>query len=373
MPDTPPSSIPLFRAEHVGSLLRPRRLTQAHRALDKGDISRDEYGAVVDESIHEAIALQEATGLKVVTDGEFRRGSYWGHFVEAVAGMGTGPALFDFHDAAGHAQPFIAPHIEGRISRARSISGDEFRFLMSATTRTPKLTLPSPPTMHFWRGPEGLTPNAYDTLCEAFADLARVYVEEIADLGAAGCRYVQIDEVPLAMLCDPGVREVVRRRGDDPGTLVDLYINAINAAVKHRPAGMTVGLHMCRGNFKGKWLAEGGYETVAERAFAELMVDVFFLEYDSPRAGDFAPLRFIPENKGVVLGLVSSKTPLLEGKDELVRRIDDANRVMPLERLALSPQCGFASTVSGNPLTIDDERRKLERIVEVAREVWGHA
>lgn len=373
MSDSRPSSIPPFRAEHVGSLLRPRKLTQAHRSLDNGKISTDEYRAVVDESIREAVALQEAVGLGVVTDGEFRRGSYWGHFVEAVEGMSTKPALFDFHDADGHVQPFIAPHIEGRISRTRPISCNEFHFLKDATTKTPKITLPSPPTMHFWRGPAGLTPGAYDALSEVFTELARVYVEEITDLGAAGCRYVQIDEVPLAMLCDPGVRDVVRRRGEDPEALVGLYIESINNAVKHRPADMTVGLHMCRGNFKGKWLAEGGYETVAERAFAELMIDVFFLEYDSPRAGDFAPLRFIPENKGVVLGLVSSKTPLLEAKDKLARRIDDASRVLPLERLALSPQCGFASAVSGNPLTIDDERRKLERIVEVARDVWGHA
>ncbi len=369
----PRPSMPLFRAEHVGSLLRPRTLTQAHRALEKGEISADDYRAVVEQSIREAVAMQEAAGLEVVTDGEFRRGSYWGHFVEAVEGMGTKPALFDFHDADGHVQPFIAPHVEGKISRTRSISGAEYRFLRAAAIKTPKLTLPSPPTMHFWRGPAGIAREAYVELGEVFTDLARVYAQEIADLAAAGCRYVQIDEVPLAMLCDPGVREVVRGRGEDPEALVGIYIDAINDAVKDRPAGMTVGLHMCRGNFKGKWLAEGGYESVAERAFAELKIDVFFLEYDSPRAGDFAPLRFVPAPKGVVLGLVSSKTPDLEAKDMLIRRIEAASRVLPLDRLAISPQCGFASAVSGNPLTIDDERRKLERIVEVAREVWGRA
>jgi 5-methyltetrahydropteroyltriglutamate--homocysteine methyltransferase len=364
--------VPRFRAEHVGSLLRPRKLTQAFRAFHAGVLPPDRYRDVQDDCIRDAVALQERVGLQVVTDGEFRRGSYWGHFVDALDGMATEPALFDFHDETGAVQPFIAPHVAGKLSRNGGISTGEFAFLKSAVTvATPKVTLPSPPTMHFWRGQAGIAPGAYESAEALFADLARIFRDELTDLAKLGCSYVQIDEVPLAMLCDPEVRAVVARRGDDPAALVGLYIAAINAAVAARPAGMTVGLHMCRGNFKGKWLAEGGYDDIAERAFAELDVDLLFLEYDSPRAGDFAPLRFVPASKAVVLGLVCSKTPVLEDADALRRRIDDASRFVPLERLAISPQCGFASAVSGNPLSEADEIRKLELVVEVARSVWG--
>jgi len=366
------SFMPRFRAEHVGSLLRPRRLTQAFRAFHAGEMPAAEYGAVQDECIREAVALQERVGLQVVTDGEFRRGSYWGHFVDALEGMATRPALFDFHDETGAVQPFIAPHVAGRLARkAGGISTGEFAFLKAAARVTPKVTLPSPPTMHFWRGRAGIEPAAYASAEALFADLARIFRDELADLARLGCTYVQIDEVPLAMLCDPDVRAVVARRGDDPGALVGLYIRAINDALTPRPEGMTVGLHMCRGNFKGKWLSEGGYDAIAERAFAELAVDLLFLEYDSPRAGDFAPLRFVPASKAVVLGLVCSKTPVLEDKDALRRRIDEAARFVPLERLAISPQCGFASAVSGNPLGEADEIAKLALVVEVARSVWG--
>ena len=363
--------IPRFRAEHVGSLLRPRQLTQAFRAFHDGALPADRYRDVQDACIREAVALQERVGLKVVTDGEFRRGSYWGHFVAALDGMATKPALFDFHDESGAAQPFIAPHVAGKLSRKGGISTGEFAFLKAVTHVTPKVTLPSPPTMHFWRGRAGIESGAYDSAEALFADLARIFQDELADLGKLGCTYVQIDEVPLAMLCDPEVRAIVARRGEDPLALVDLYIQAINDAVAARPPGMTIGLHMCRGNFKGKWLAEGGYDEIAERAFAELAVDLLFLEYDSPRAGDFAPLRFVPESKAVVLGLVCSKTPVLEAPDMLRRRIDEAARYVPLERLAISPQCGFASAVSGNPLSEDDEIKKLALVVEVARSVWG--
>jgi 5-methyltetrahydropteroyltriglutamate--homocysteine methyltransferase len=363
--------IPRFRAEHVGSLLRPRKLTQAFRAFHAGVLPADRYRDVQDGCIRDAVALQERVGLQVVTDGEFRRGSYWGHFVDALEGMATKPALFDFHDETGAVQPFIAPHVAGKLRRKHGISTAEFAFLKAATSATPKVTLPSPPTMHFWRGEAGIEPGAYDDAEALFADLARIFQDELADLARLGCTYVQIDEVPLAMLCDPAVRAVVALRGEDPADLVDLYIQAINDAVAARPAGMTIGLHMCRGNFKGKWLAEGGYDEIAERAFAELAVDLFFLEYDSPRAGDFAPLRFVPESKAVVLGLVCSKTPHLEDPDALRRRIDEAARFVPLERLAISPQCGFASAVSGNPLSEDNQIRKLALVVEVARSVWS--
>ena len=256
------SFVPRFRAEHVGSLLRPRRLTQAFRAFHAGELSAAAYGAVQDACIEEAVALQERVGLQVVTDGEFRRGSYWGHFVDALEGMATRPALFDFHDGSGAVQPFIAPHVAGRLARKGGISTGEFAFLKSATRVTPKVTLPSPPTMHFWRGRAGIEPGAYAGAEALFADLARIFRDELADLARLGCTYVQIDEVPLAMLCDPEVQAVVARRGDDPAALVGLYIRAINDALTPRPPGMTVGLHMCRGNFKGKWLSEGGYDAI---------------------------------------------------------------------------------------------------------------
>ena len=368
------SSVPPFRADHVGSLLRPRALTHGFRQLAAGEITPEDYRALQDAAIREVVALQRAAGLRVATDGEFRRGSYWGHFVDAVDGLSTREALFDFHDASGNVQPFIAPHVSGRLSRARAISTEEFAFLKNATSGTgltPKVTLPSPPTMHFWRGAAGLDPAAYHAAAPFFADLARIYRDEIGDLAGLGCTYVQIDEVPLAMLCDPAVRETVRRRGEDPAELVGLYIDAINDAVARRPAGVRAGLHMCRGNFKGKWLAEGGYDEVAERVFAETAVDFFLLEYDTPRAGDFSPLRFLPQEKGAVLGLVCSKTRALEDIDALRRRVDEAASFVPLERLAVSPQCGFASAVSGNPVTIDDEQRKLDLVVRLADRVWG--
>jgi 5-methyltetrahydropteroyltriglutamate--homocysteine methyltransferase len=368
------SSIPPFRADHVGSLLRPRALTQGFRRLAAGAITEAEYRALQDAAIRDVVALQRAVGLRAATDGEFRRGSYWGHFVDAVDGLSTKEALFDFHDESGNVQPFIAPHVSGKLRRARPISTGEFGFLKEATAGTgltPKVTLPSPPTMHFWRGQTGLDPSAYRDPAPFFADLARIYRDEIRDLAALGCTYVQIDEVPLAMLCDPAVRETVRRRGEDPAALVGLYIDAINDAVAERSAGMRAGLHMCRGNFKGKWLAEGGYDEVAERVFAEVAVDFFLLEYDTPRAGDFSPLRFLAKGKGAVLGLVCSKTPVLEDIDALHRRVDDAAHYVPLERLAVGPQCGFASAVSGNPLTIEDEKRKLDLVVRLARRVWG--
>ena len=367
-------SVPPFRADHVGSLLRPRSLTHGFRRLQAGEIEPEEYRALQDAAIREVVALQRAAGLRVATDGEFRRGSYWGHFVDGIEGLTTKEALFDFHDDAGNAQSFIAPHVSGKLRRKHGLSAAEFAFLRDATAAaglTAKLTMPSPPTMHFWRGRAGLDPAGYGDAESFFADLATIYRDELRDLGAAGCGYVQIDEVPLAMLCDPAVRETVRRRGDDPDALVDLYIGAINDAIAVRPPGMALGMHMCRGNFKGKWLAEGGYDVVAERVFSEVAVDFFLLEYDTPRAGDFAPLRFVAKGKGVVLGLVCSKTPVLEDIEALRRRVDAAAAFVPLERLAVSPQCGFASAVSGNPVTIDDEKRKLELVTRLAARVWG--
>jgi 5-methyltetrahydropteroyltriglutamate--homocysteine methyltransferase len=362
---------PPFRADHVGSLLRPPELKEAHRAWIENRLSDGELRAIQDHAIHDAVALQEEAGLEAVTDGEFRRASYWSRFVDQVAGMTVERARFSFRDEAGHEQAFMAPHVAGRLRRRGPISGDELDFLQRITRRTPKVTLPSPPTMHFWRGAAGVDARAYPDVEAFFADLVAVYREEIADLAARGARYLQLDEVPLAMLCDPEVRDRLAAEGEDPDRLVDRYLRLIREALAGAPPGLTFAMHLCRGNYKGRFLSEGGYEPIAERLFGEIPVDAFLLEFDTSRAGGFAPLRFVPAGKRAMLGLVSTKTPRLESADELARLIDRAAVVAPLERLGLCPQCGFASTVGGNPVTVDDERRKLALVVEVARRVWG--
>jgi 5-methyltetrahydropteroyltriglutamate--homocysteine methyltransferase len=362
---------PSFHADHVGSLLRPAALRDAFRRHRDGQLSDGDFRALQDDAIRDVVALQEQAGLTAVTDGEFRRPSYWAHFVAAVDGLGVAPALFEFTDATGDRAAFTAPTVTGRLARGRPISADEFGFLGEVTERIPKITMPSPSTMHFWRGPETFAPGTYDGLDAFLADLGAVYRAEIAELGALGCTYVQLDEVALAMLCDPEVREAVRGRGEDPEALVDAYAGAIRDAIRDRPAGMAASMHLCRGNYKGHWMAEGGYEPVAEKVFGASGVDALFCEFDSPRAGDFAPLRHIAEGTSVVLGLVSSKSPELESRDELLRRIEEAARYVPVERLGLSPQCGFASTAAGNPVSEEDQRRKLALVVEVAEEVWG--
>ena len=362
---------PLFRADHVGSLLRPSAVRAGFRQLNEGQITADEYRQVQDEAIGHVVKLQEEAGLKSITDGEFRRASYWSHFVEAVDGLTVKPAVYVFRDEHDHEQSFLAPHVNGRVQRTRPISGHEFDFLQATTSQTPKLTLPSPPTMHFWRGREAIEPGVYESRVAYFADLAQVYQAEIADLAARGATYLQIDEVPLAMLCDPQVRGVVQATDDDPAQLIDDYVNLLNEAVAQRPSHLTIAMHLCRGNYKAHWLSTGGYDFIAGRLFNEINVDVYFLEYDTPRAGDFTPLQHVPSHKGIVLGLVSSKTPALETADSLRRRLDEASQFIDLSQVGISPQCGFASTVAGNPLTEDDERRKLELIVNVANQVWG--
>lgn len=367
------ASAPPFRAEHVGSLLRPKALTAAFRDHAAGKLSDQEFAVIQDDAIRDVVALQQSVGLGMVTDGEFRRGSYWGHFIGPVAGLSVKEAVYRFRDEHGHEQSFIAPHVDGKVQRSRGISTDEFAFLKNAATAVPKVTLPSPPTFHFWRGRVGIDAIAYDGPAAFFEDFTAVFRQEIAALADLGARYIQLDEVPLAMLCDDKVREQVVADGDDPDALMGLYIDAINAAVADRPADMTVGLHLCRGNFKGKYLSEGGYAPVAERLFGDIAVDAFFLEYDTARAGDFEPLSLVPRNKRVVLGLVSSKSAEMETVDGLAARIDEAARFIDLDRLSLSPQCGFASAVSGNPVTEDIERAKLSLIVDTAQRVWGSA
>jgi 5-methyltetrahydropteroyltriglutamate--homocysteine methyltransferase len=347
-----------YRADHIGSLLRPKRLREAFRTL-----SGNELRAVQDECIREVVRLQRECGLEVVTDGEFRRISYWEKFVRLTRGLEVRDAVFTFHDAEGHESKFTAPYVNAKVSRAEPITLDELGLGNN------KITMPAPSTMHFYRFTDW--GSAYGDAREFFADLGKVYQAEIADLAAAGCRYVQLDEVAVAILCDPAAREKVKAAGEDPDRLVDLYIDAINEAVRGKPQGMTIGVHVCRGNYKGMYLSEGGYDSVAERFFGRTNVNHFLLEFDTPRAGGFAPLRHVPKGKGVVLGLVSSKTPVLEKLDDLKRRTDEAARYIDAQRLAISPQCGFASTMGGNPLTEADERAKLSLCVNAARSIWS--
>jgi 5-methyltetrahydropteroyltriglutamate--homocysteine methyltransferase len=348
---------PPYRADHIGSLLRPKKLREAFRNL-KGQ----ELQAAQDEAIRDVVRLQRDCGLQAITDGEFRRISYWEKFVRLTRGLEVKDAVFTFHDAAGHESKFTAPYVSGKVSRSGPIAGDELGFGNN------KITLPAPSTMHFYRFTDW--GSAYDNAEAFFADLGKVYQQEIAALAAAGCTYVQIDEVAVAILCDPAAREKVKARGGDPDRLVDLYVDALNVAMRGRPAGVAVGIHVCRGNYKGMYLSEGGYDSVAEKFFGRTQADHFLLEFDTPRAGGFAPLRFVPKDKGVVLGLVSSKTPALERTDDLKRRIGEAAEVMDLARLAISPQCGFASTMGGNPVTEADQRAKLRLCVDVAAATW---
>ena len=368
---TAPSGRPPFRADHVGSLLRPAPLRQAWKARSAGQINEADFERITNEAIRGVVTLQERAGLQVLNDGEFRRGSYWLRFVQKTTGMGIRPAVFKFRDESDNVVEFTAPHVEKKIHRSGLITVDEFRFVAPLTRATVKVTMPSPSTLHFWRGTSFAEPGTYDTDEAFFADLSKVFQEELAELYVAGGRYAQLDEVPLAMLCDPDIRDKVRAQGSDPDRLVDLYVDAINQAVGGRPADMKIGIHMCRGNFKGKYLSEGGYGDVAEKLFKGAKVDHFLLEYDTPRAGDFSPLRHVPADKGVVLGIVSSKVADLESVDFLRARIDDAGRFINVSQLGLSPQCGFASTVAGNPVTESDQLAKLARCVEVAGKIWG--
>jgi 5-methyltetrahydropteroyltriglutamate--homocysteine methyltransferase len=381
------SPAPPFRAEHVGSLLRPKALLAA-RAAAEGDQYRPVSGpvayagltAIEDAAIREAVRLQEEVGLEVVTDGEFRRRSWFQDFLLALTGTRitfvdaaqTVSAALPFRDdASSETLPGHIIEVQAKLSRPGGIFTEHFKFLKNITQRTPKVSLPSPTMLHFWGGRAAIDPKVYPDIDEFWADAVAIWIAEIEALHALGCPYVQIDDVTFPLLCDPRAQEALRRRGDDPARILDTYARVLNRIVAGAPAGMTVGMHMCRGNNRGKWMGSGGYEYVSEVVFRQIDIANFFMEYDTARAGDFHPLRHVPAGKTVVLGLVSTKTPKLESKDDLKRRIDAAAKFVPLERLCLSPQCGFASNFAGNPVTIDDERRKLALVVETAREVWG--
>jgi 5-methyltetrahydropteroyltriglutamate--homocysteine methyltransferase len=362
--------VPPFRAEHVGSLLRPAALKQAFSRHRDGALDAAGYERALTDAVRHAVALQEEAGLQAITDGEFGRSSWFGFFFERMDGFRLEPSAFSFRDEQGGTYDWSTCMACARMHRHGGITTGEYQRLRALTRRTPKVTMPSPSAFHFFRFHAPADPAVYPEIERYWDDLVAVYRAEIADLGRLGCRYVQLDEVPLAMLCDPTIRDQVRSMGADPDALLGTYVSVLQRVLADRPAGMTLGMHLCRGNFRSRWMAAGGYEPVAERLFNEVPVDVFFLEYDSPRAGDFSPLRLVPRSKHVVLGLVSSKTAALEAEDSLRRRIDEASRFVPLERLALSPQCGFASVAAGNALTEADEIAKLRLVVQVAGKVW---
>jgi 5-methyltetrahydropteroyltriglutamate--homocysteine methyltransferase len=368
-------AIPPFRADHVGSLLRPKRLLEARRGHVAGAISADQLRAIEDSAIRQAVELQERVGLAGVTDGEFRRAIFHVDFLKHIHGVTLSESEYRVKfRGAGKEIDFAPPilGVSGRLARPeQGIAVEDFRFLRSVTDRTPKLCIPSPSMLHFRGGRGAIDRHAYPDMEEFFADLARIYREELAALAQAGCTYVQLDDTNLAYLCDPEHRARVRELGEDPTLLPSIYAKLISDAVRDRPKSMTVCIHLCRGNFQSSWVAEGGYEAVAETLFNEIEVDGFFLEYDDERSGGFEPLRFVPKGKMVVLGLVTSKRPELESKAQLVERIEAAAKFLPLEALGLSPQCGFSSSEHGNDLSERDQIAKLELVVETARAVWG--
>src|SRR5262245_56720462 len=346
---TEPNVLP-HRAEHIGSLLRPPELKEAFRRHQSGQLDAAGYEAALTSAMARAVRLQEEAGLHSITTGEFGRSSWFGFFFERMEGFRLEPSAFSFRDEQGGTFEWATCCATARMRRREGITTAEYERLRGLTRRTPKLTMPSPSAFHFFRFTAPADPATYPDMEQYWDDLVGVYRAELAELYARGARYAQLDEVPLAMLCDPRIREQVQEMGGDPEALAATYVGVLRRVLAGRPADMTVGLHLCRGNFRSRWMAAGGYDPVAERLFHDVPVDAFFLEYDSPRAGDFSPLRLVPPDKRVVLGLVSTKTAALESSEALRRRIDEASRQVPLDRMALRPQCGFASVAGGNAL-----------------------
>jgi len=366
---------PPFRADHVGSLIRPEYLIEARNRKAAGEIGEEELLTIQHDAIREVVALQEGVGLKSITDGEYNRGSWHTDFLLRFGNVEPWQSKHrtTFRDEHGTFEN--KPHtvrVTGKLSRPKPIFVEDFKFLKSVTKETPKITIPSPSIVHFRGGRDAIDTEAYPTMDEFYKDLAAVYAEEIGDLIDAGCRYLQIDETNFAYLCDPTLRAQVQTSiGEDPDGLPLVYAKLINEAIAAKPDDMAVCMHVCRGNFAGRWVAEGGYDPVAEVMFNEMNIDGYFLEYDSDRAGGFEPLRFLPKGKTVVLGLVTTKRGTMESVDELKRRIEDAAKYADIDQLALSPQCGFSSGIGGNMMDIEHEKAKLELVVRVAEEVWG--
>jgi methionine synthase II (cobalamin-independent) len=370
-----PREDPPFRADHVGSLLRPPALLEAREGFAAGRIPVDELRAVEDDAVRDVVRMQEEVGLQPATDGEFRRASWHMDFIYAIDGISKAEddLKVEFHNEQGTIEfTPAALRVDGKLRIGETIFGDHFEFLRETVDgATPKLTIPSPSMVHYRGGAAAIDPKVYPDQDEFWRDLTATYAEQVRRVAALGCTYLQFDDTSLAYLNDPRQRRMMSERGEDAGHLHESYIRHINEALADRPEGLTVTTHMCRGNFRSSWVAEGGYDFVAEALFGELAVDGFFLEYDDPRSGGFEPLRFVPEDKMVVLGLVTTKRGELESKDELKRRIEEASRFVDVGQLCLSPQCGFSSTVEGNLITYEQQVEKLRLVVETAQEVWA--
>ncbi|MFD0773130.1 5-methyltetrahydropteroyltriglutamate--homocysteine S-methyltransferase [Streptomonospora algeriensis] len=366
---------PPFRADHVGSLLRPRQLLDARARRAEGALSDQELRRIEDDAIRDVVRMQEEAGLSSATDGEFRRASWHMDFIYQLGGITKAPGDLSvtFHNEQGDIEfTPAALEVSGKVGLDHTIFADDFAFLRdTVTTATPKLTVPSPSMVHYRGGQASIDPAVYPDTEEFWHDLSAAYAEQIRRIGELGCSYLQLDDTSLAYLNDPRQRAMIDERGDNGDSLHRRYISQINAALDGRPEGMRVTTHMCRGNFRSSWVAEGGYDYVAEELFGTLGVDGYFLEFDDARSGGFEPLRFVPQGKYVALGLVTTKRGALESKDALKRRIEEASRYIPLEQLCLAPQCGFSSTFEGNDLTYDEQVAKLRLLVETAAEVWG--
>jgi 5-methyltetrahydropteroyltriglutamate--homocysteine methyltransferase len=372
-----PRTSPPFRADHVGSLLRPQALLQARKDHEEGRIDAAELERLEDDAIADVVRMQREVGLKTATDGEFRRASWHMDFIYSIDGISKAPGnlAVKFHNADGDIEfTPAALQIDGKLGVSETIFADHFSYLQSqvADGQVPKLTIPSPSMVHYRGGRAAVDESVYPDMDEFWDDLTSAYAEQVRRLGELGCTYLQFDDTSLAYLNDPKQREqLASQNGGDVEHLHEAYISHINEALAGKPEGMAVTTHMCRGNFRSSWVAEGGYDFVAEALFGELGVDGFFMEWDDARSGGFEPLRFVPKGKTVVLGLVTTKRGELESKDELKRRIEEASRYVDVDQLCLSPQCGFSSTLEGNDLTYDEQVAKLRLIVETADEVWG--
>ena len=370
--------VPENVVDHVGSLKRPPDLIQTWRDWEAGKAEFEQLRAIQDHAIRDVVGMQEALGLPVVTDGEFRRGGWSRGFLSAVEGFEFRASKLVFRNEDGFSTPSPAPVAAKRLRRTRPIVVEDFKFLQAAAKRRVKVTMPTPSHMHFGQFKDAVDKTVYPSVERYWEDLVTIFRQEIAELYAAGCRYVQLDEVPLALLCDPNIRALAKQEGDDPDALVSLYIDVLNRAVAGRPADMTVAMHLCRGNMEGLWMGDGGYAPIAEALFTRCDVDAYLLEYDSPRAGDFAPLRHVPAGKRAYLGIISTKNPALEPADDLMRRLDEAAKYAPMSRLGICPQCGFASAalskfaVMPSKVTGDLQTLKLQRLIEVGERAWGH-
>ncbi len=364
----------IFRAEHVGSFVRPDRLINAARAHRAGTMDTGAFREIQDQCIAEIASFQDDIGMPSITDGVFRRAVWSGGAINALEGMSVRKAgTLAFRNAEGEVFMPPSPYAKSKLSRRHAIVADDFTYLRSLHLKgLPKVTIASPPVLHFFLGDESFDMSVYPDRDSYFTGLAAIYQEEISELAEAGCTYVQLDDTALPCNCDPIAREAIAARNEDADALTDAYIAVINDAISGAPDNMTIGLHMCRGNLKGMWMGEGGYEPIAEKLFNQSKINTFFLEYDTERAGDFAPLRHLPKDKLAVLGLVSAKTRSLEKKSDITARIEAASKYAPLEQLALSPQCGFSSGGGGGQVVDqDDTRAKLALVVEIAEEVWG--